>query len=240
MLEKTKGIVLNTVKYGESSLIVHVYTLKTGRQSFIVNAPRGQKAHSKLSQLQPLFLLELDIQFKPGREVNRIKELRGYAPYSEIPFEIVKTTQAIFLAEVLSRLLIESESNPSLFEFLETSLLYFDLMQDGSHQFHLWLLVQLTDFLGIRPGIQSATSQWLDLEKGVEVDYEPSHPHSLSPNYTHLLLKILLTGLKELPELHIPRADRNQLLKKILQYYHLHFNSLSNLKSASVLSEVFS
>lgn len=239
MLEKTKGIVLHTLKYGDSSLIVHVYTLKSGRQSFIVNAPRGQRAHSTLSQLQPLFLLDLDIHFKSGREVNRIKELRGYAPYSTLPFDMVKTTQAIFIAEVLGRLLIEAESNPALFEFLETSLLYFDLMQTGSHQFHLWLLVQLTDYLGIRPEIHGSDAHWFDLEKGLEVDYEPSHPHSLPPYYTALLERILQIGLKDLPLLKISRTDRNQLLQKILQYYHLHFNNLAHLKSLVVLSEVF-
>ncbi len=240
MLEKTKGIVLHTLKYGESSLIVHVYTLTSGRQSLIVNAPRGQRAHSKLSQLQPLFLLDLDIHYKPGREVNRIKELRGYSPYSTLPFDMVKTTQAIFIAEVLSRLLVEAESNPELYEFLETSLLYFDLMQTGSHQFHLWLLVQLTDYLGIRPEIQAPAAHWFDLEKGLEVDYEPSHPHSLTPANTALLLRVLQTGLMELSTLKIPRSDRNQLLQKILQYYHLHFNNLASLKSMAVLAEVFS
>ena len=50
MLHKTKGIVLGHVKYGESSLIIHVYTEKFGIQSYIENGVRKAKAKQKSLQ----------------------------------------------------------------------------------------------------------------------------------------------------------------------------------------------
>ena len=43
MYSQTKGIVLSSVKYSESSIICKVYTAKLGLQSYIVNGVRKRK-----------------------------------------------------------------------------------------------------------------------------------------------------------------------------------------------------
>ena len=44
MLQKTKGIVLHTLKYNDTSIIVDMYTELSGRTSFLVPVPRSRKA----------------------------------------------------------------------------------------------------------------------------------------------------------------------------------------------------
>ena len=51
MLEKTEGIVLNYLKYRDTSIIVRIYTRKYGLQSYIVNGIRSQKSKKILLSL---------------------------------------------------------------------------------------------------------------------------------------------------------------------------------------------
>ena len=44
MLEKTKGIVLQQIKYSDSGIVVWFYTQKFGRQSFILKGLRSKKS----------------------------------------------------------------------------------------------------------------------------------------------------------------------------------------------------
>ena len=143
MLVSTEGIVLHSIKYGESSLIVTIYTKAFGRQSYIINAARSKKSKNRAGILQPLFLVSLVSYQKHSREIQRIKEIKNEPTYQNIPFDIVKSTQVIFLGEMFYKTLVEQESSPEMFEFIKNSLLYFDLNEKGSANFHLWFLFRL-------------------------------------------------------------------------------------------------
>lgn len=239
MLEKTRGIILHTVKYGDSSLIITVYTEKFGRQAFLINAVRSSKSKIKAGILQPLFIVDLEVYEKKTREVQRIREVRIAHPYSSIPFDIIKTTQAIFLSEILFRVLQEEESNPSLFHFLEGTLLIFDLMESEKSLFYIWFMVHLTGYLGIVPDIQGFHDGYLDMQKGTLVPLEPLHTQFMDRNITMQVKQLLQTQLKDLEGYKLAREDRQVLVKNMLEYYHLHFNNMVNLKSLEILKEVF-
>ncbi|HEX4373990.1 MAG TPA: recombination protein O N-terminal domain-containing protein, partial [Puia sp.] len=60
-LYKTNGIVLRTVKYGETSVIVTIFTDLFGIQSYLVNGIRtsSKKMQSKINLFQPAAVLQL-------------------------------------------------------------------------------------------------------------------------------------------------------------------------------------
>ncbi len=239
MLVKTKGIVLHHVKYGDQSLILTIYTEEYGRQSYIINSTRGSKSKNRAGILQPLYLIELEVYQKKNREIQRIKELRILNPYSSIPFHIIKSSEVLFLAEILYRVLQEEEKNEELFQFLMNSLLAFDLMERGISVFHIWFLARLTSYLGILPDLQDAKNQWFDMQKGSMVASEPFHHYYMNPGTSGLLKKVFQMSIHELGEFSATLDDRNLLLLKILDYYHHHFNNLDHLKSFDVFKEVF-
>src|SRR5690606_6646320 len=107
MLVTTEGIVLHFIKYGESSVIATIYTRDFGRQSYLVNAARSKKSQNTSSLLQRLFLVDMVAYQKQTRELHRIKELKSNQVYQNIPFNITKSSLAIFLAEVLYRTINE-------------------------------------------------------------------------------------------------------------------------------------
>ena len=66
MLQKTKGIVLHTLKYNDTSIIVDMYTELSGRTSFLVPVPRSRKAAVKSVLFQPLSFIEFEADFRPN------------------------------------------------------------------------------------------------------------------------------------------------------------------------------
>ena len=59
MLHKTRAIVFKTTDYGESSVIVQLFTEKFGMQSYIINGVKKPKAKITRNMLQPLHLLDV-------------------------------------------------------------------------------------------------------------------------------------------------------------------------------------
>ena len=116
---KARGIVLNTVKYGDSSLVAHLLTDRFGRQSYMIQGVRSSRGHgSKMALFQPMFALEFEGLESPKMEMHRMREIRNGILLSSIPYDVRKSTIALFMAEVLYRLVGESEPNAELFDFV--------------------------------------------------------------------------------------------------------------------------
>ena len=240
MLQKTRGIVLHSLKYGETGMITTIYTESFGRMSFLMQGIRARKSKVKGNHLQALFLVELEVYYKPGRDLQRIRELKNAGPFSSIPFEITKSTQAIFLAEILNKVLREEESRPELFEFLFYSIQILDLLTEGISNFHLIFLVQFSRFLGFGPTNNfSDEVPYYDLMAGIFVSITPSHPHFLNKKESSVFSILLSMSYEKSAELRFDQAIRNILPERILEYFSLHIGTNLNLKSLDILREIF-
>ncbi len=239
MLEKTRGIFLHSVKYSETSMIAVIYTEVFGRRSFVINGARSKKSAVKAVAFQPLYLLDLEVYFKEGRDIHRLKDVRISNPYSTIPFDIRKSSQVIFLSEVLYKCLKEEEPNPGLFNFIFNSLSYLDLTDHGISNFHVWFLFKLTHFLGIYPNNDNALiSNFFDLQKARFVSHEPIHNQFTDKHVTILFSRLFEVDYASLDKLEYTQNDRRIVLEKLLEYYHIHFDNMGEIKSLGVLQEV--
>ena len=239
MQQKTRGILLRSLKYGDSGMITTIYTEAFGRMSFIMQGIHAKKSSVKGNLLKQLFLLEMEVDFKPGRELQRVKEIKNISPFGFIPFGIVKSSQAIFLAEVLEKVLREEESRPDLFEFLFKSIQILDLLEDGVNNFHLLFLIQLTRFLGFAPtNNYSAENQIFDMIAGNFVQLPPAHPWFLKSYESEILSQFIGMNYQNLSAFKPDQGSRNRWLDFILEYYGLHQGNKLNLKSLEVLREI--
>jgi DNA repair protein RecO (recombination protein O) len=240
MIQKVKGLVLRHIKYKESSAIIHVYTNLSGRQSYLVNNIRGKKSRYPGNLLQALTLLELEAYHKESRDLQRLKDIRNYIPYRSIPFDPHKNSQALFLAEILYKVLREEEANQALFEFLEHSLQVLDMSEEGTENFHLLFLVQLSRYLGFYPeGRLSEEKNAFDMRNGQFNVGSEIHPDFFSSGSTALLDRLLITGFNDLGQLNVNQNVRNSFLEDIVSYYSLHVQGFGKVKSLSVLHEIF-
>lgn len=239
MLEKTRGIFLHAVKYSETSLIAAIYTETCGRQSFIINGMHSKNSTVKASVFQPLYLLDLEIYYKVGRDIQRLKNARIANPYSSIPFDIRKSSQVFFLAEILFKCLREEEPNPELFGFVSHSLSFLDLTEKGVSDFHVWFLFQLTRFLGINPSNEnSQISNFFDMQNATFVSHEPLHSQFADKHSTILFSRLFNTGLSSPEALEYTQNERKTVLEMLLEFYRIHYDNLGEIKSLSILKEV--
>ena len=231
MLNKTKAVVLHHVKYGEYSIIATLYTEKYGRIACMVNGVRSKKAKIPATLFQPLSLLEADFYYRQNREVQRLKEATCPYYYHSIPFDISKSTVALFLAEVLFLSLREEESNPVLFTFLFHALQLLDTMEHGISVFHPWFMIHLTRFLGFFP--QQIINDTHIFTADTEV-FQTLSPGALSA------LRLITSNYQGPPDLSaFTTNDRNELLERIIRFYTNHIDGFHRLKSFTVLREVF-
>ncbi len=237
MISKTEGIVLRLVKYGENGVIATIYTKDFGKQAYIFQT---KKSKNKIPQLQPLFILDMEVYHKKNRNVQRIKEYKISPPFTSIPYDIAKTTQALFLAEIISKTIQEEERNPRLFDFITNTILYFDLMDSGTTNFHLYFLAHFAGFAGISPNIDTQVPDgFFDLKKGSIKLIRPIHSMHMDRETTTLFKQLVIVKIEELAGLQISNSQKQILLQKLVEYFQLHFESFKEIKSLDILKEIF-
>jgi DNA repair protein RecO (recombination protein O) len=239
MLHKTRGIVLHQLPYNDSSVIVHIYTEKFGRQSYWLSGAHSRKSSQKSNTFQSLFLLEMEVYHKP-HELQKVKEVRNFPVYTSIPFDINKTSLVIFIAEVLFKSLKEEESNPALFEFLHNSLLTLDLQKDKVSNFHLYFILKLTRYLGFSPTDNYSDEKcYFDYHAGMFSESPPLHNQYLDKNLSGYVHFFLSSDFETSMNYPMNSDIRVLILGKLLDYYDFHFERIGKILSLNILKEVY-
>ncbi len=237
---KTKAIVLQTIKYNDSSIIAQLYTAGFGRLSVMVGGLKSKRGRSKALYFTPLSILNIEIDYKEKRQIQRPKDFNFDVIFSELPYNTHKTTMAIFIAEVLQKSLHEQEPNPMLFSFLATSIQYLDHIKNGLANFHLSFLVQLSRYLGVFPVNNYSEKQpYFDLQKGKFKSYDAISPFLLTIPQSKIIFRLLRLNYSELEQLKISREARYQILEAWLRYLAIHIEGFGEIKSLKVLKEIF-
>ncbi len=175
---KGRGVVLHTLKYGDSSMVVYLLTDVGGRRSYMVQGVRSRSGRgSKLALFQPMFPVEFEGLESSRQQMHRFREVRTAFSLQSLPFDVRKSTMALFMAEVLYRLVRESEPNEALFDFVWGSVGALDAMQEGVANFHLWFLAGLSRFLGFCPGNEYMPGAWFDIREGLFTPVQPVRPY---------------------------------------------------------------
>ena len=239
MNENTKGIVFQSVKYSESSIIVKIYTEALGLQSYIIKGVRSKKAKMKTALFQPLQMLEITANHRETKNLNFLKEARvGYA-YQTIPFDMAKRSVLMFIDEILVRSIKEESANQMLFDWLWQSLVWYDLTEKPNPDFHLVFMIQLTKFLGFYPKNPTRVSGYFDLQEGVFVNTEPPHPHYISGAFSEMFHQLSITSFNRLDDLSFTTNQRRKMLNTLITYYQLHLSGFGEVKSLEVLQQLF-
>ena len=237
---KGRGIVLHTLKYGDSSRVAFLLTDVGGRRSDKVQGVRSHSGRgSKLALFQPMFPLEFEGLSSPRQQMDRFREVRAGFPLQSVPFDVRKSTMALFMAEVLYRLVRESEPNAALFDFAWNSTAALDALDTGVANFHLWFLSQLSCLLGFRPGNEYRPGAWFDIREGLYTLTRPPHPGVMTQENSALLNRLLECDVRHLGDIPLGRAQRTEFLNALLTYFGYHLDAVSAIQSVHILKEVF-
>ena len=240
MIEKTRAIVLSSIKYGESQFIVDLFTESWGRLSFMVRLPKSGKGKVKRQYFQPLTLLRIGFDYRPKLDLQKLQEASLDAPLMGITMDPIKISLALFLAEFLTYATRCEQDNHPLFSFIYNSILWLDGTQSVPANFHIVFMIHLSLFLGFPPNIEIGENDvYFDLQEGCFVPTVPTHRHFLSVADSQRL-KVLFRLRYETMHLYsMSRTERNHCVEVILDYYRLHVPGFPEIKSLSVLRELF-
>ena len=240
MLEKTLGIVLHTVAYNDKNHIAHLYTEKYGRMSYAIPQTQGRKSKSQRPLFTPFSILDIESDYKPGRDIQKIKEVRPAEILQQIHYDPVKNSIALFLSEFLSRTIREPEANPVFFEFLHQSIKFLDIIEDGKANFHLCFLIRISGFLGFYPNIENyRPGDYFDLLNGISTSVHPGHAYVLSPDETFGFTTLMRMNYYNLHLFRFSRQERIQILDHIIEYFKVHHAGFTQLQSLDVLKTLF-
>lgn len=225
MLVKTRGIALNYIKYQESSIISRIYTEKYGVKSYIINGIRSKRSKKSIGFFQPLTLLDLVVYQKGGNTISRISEFKMIQTYDSIPFDIKKSTIALFLTEFILATIKEEEDHQNQFSFVYNALQILDSLKDNYSDFHLIFLVKMSRYLGFGLNDSQHLRRY-NMRFAISAQHEVYFDEIIKANFQN--------GIK------VSNLIRKETLEIILLHYQSNFENWHDLKSIKVLNEVFS
>ena len=244
MTHKTKGIVLRTIQYGETSVISSVYTELFGLQSYIVKGVRQatKKTQSKQMYFQPAAILEMEVYHNHLKNLQFIKEYKWGYLYKRVLFDVVRNAIAQFMIELFQHAIKQPEANPELFYLLEGSLLEADKGSDTiAANLPLYFILHLATESGfqLQGNYSNTIAAVLDLKEGVYIEAEPSHADFVTGFIAETISKIQhIQFYNDLENIKLNRQKRRQILEALLLYISFHITDFKELKTLPVLQEI--
>lgn len=240
MLIKTQGIVFRQIKYGETSLIVDIYTRNLGMQRYMVHGVRSRSAKTKANLYQVLTQLDLDVYHRQDRDLQRVRDCRLGFVYQQLPFDVRRGAVGMFIAEVARKTIRGSEENPALYEFLTQTLIHLDRSTHSIANTHLHFLIAFSGFLGFLPEEPlDGDRSFFDLQEGIYQREAPPHGYFLGPELSSLFARLQVSGLSDCHEVGMSRDARHRLLDKLIMFYRLHIDHLPDIHAHRILRTVF-
>jgi len=241
MIFATNGIVIRTIKYGETSIISNVFTEIFGVQSYLVNGVRTQKKTVKAHYYQPASLLEMQVYHNDLKNLQRLKEVKWSMIYKNVLSEVIKHSIATYMVELLYKCLKQPEANPDLFSFCEDAFIYLDKVQGAAMaNFPLYFSLQLSRFFGFQlQNNYSEKRNLFDIREGKFTDENSVMSEGVNENLS-LLLSELSRAIHptDLHEIKMNGLTRLALLKEIEKFYSWNIPDFGKIQSLDILKEV--
>lgn len=238
MIIKTRGILLKTTKYSETSLICKILTEERGLKSYIISGIRKKKGKTSAGLLQVMSILDLVVYDNPKSNLNRIKEINNHYIYQATPYDLIKGSIGLFIIEILQKTIKGEEEYQELFRYLLNTLQFLDQTTDSPANLHLHFLLEYASFLGFGPsGVQESSQRYFHLWDGRFTPIKEDK-YALNEEISTLISELLHINIEEVHTLNLGREERNQLLRQLLNYYKLHIENFPEINSHRVLKDV--
>ena len=234
-IKSTEGIVLKTINYSETSLIVKVFTEEFGVKSFMVKGAKSKTGKNKSKLFYPLSLLH--IHFSEGKgDLCFMREASTVFPFQELKFNINKSAIVFFLNEFLYRIFLADDySDKELYHFIKKAVLLLEETEESVAHFHVAFLAHFTKFMGIFPN-NKANGRFFDITGGA-FQHRAEIPF-LDENTSEVLRQVIHTDFEVFYTLPLSKLQKKELLEGLLLYYKTHIDGFKDLKSTSVLHAI--
>ena len=242
MLLKTNGIVLRSIKYGDSSLVTTIFTNVSGVKTYMVQGVRSAKqGKNRGGTFQPGMLLELVVYEQPQKNLQRIREFQPAYLYTDLQENVVKNSVVLFSAELLLRLLPEQAPLPDLFDLAYTYFITLDKMNVRDvPNFPLYFIINCSRLLGYDlKGNYSAETPHLNLQDGGFTAHPPAMaPYTLEEDAKKLDMLMNTDVLEDTHTIEMNGATRIRLLEWYIAFLQNHTQHMGNIRSLPILQAI--
>ena len=239
MDDTIQGIVLQSIRYGDTSLIVKVFTRNLGLRSYMVKGAFNRNSKSRAALFQNLHLINYVEASRPNKgSLGYLKDVQLTTVYQSIPFVMNKSAILMYISELLSKTIIEQEQNEVMFDFIVRSLLWLDLVEQDYANFPLFFTLELTRHLGFYPKSNHETGYCFDMMEGSFAHDLPVHPYYFDNENAQLLAQMLNVSIDEACRMPLRVSQRRELLDGLIVFMRLHAPVMNDFHSHEVLKTV--
>ena len=228
---ESRAIALLNHKYGEGSVIAKVFTEEYGLKSFSVKRNKSKKSKNKILLLDKMNLLTINAKNNSKKEIQYLSEINLAYAYQNTSLK--NKLIRLFIAEVLSKALIDSERNINLFQFIWNTNTQIDKLENVDNNFCIIFLIQLSEFLGISPSTENIDLPYFNLNSGNFTNIKNKNEEIIKGEVINYFKRLII---KE--NVIIPYHRRQELIKILFRYYSIHHINLSNIKSYEVIESL--
>ena len=229
----SRAIALTYIKHRENSIITKVFTEEKGLQIFIVKGVRTKKAKKKLGLFQPLQLISVNATHIPKNNMQYISEIALVHKQINYGIDIKNNFLSIFVAEVISKVLIETEKDKALFKYIWELKTNLNSIEKINLNFPLIFLIQLSKYLGFLPSKEEGNGIYFNMELGEFTNKKQQLNYYIEKNNSSYLRELLKNK-----DIKIPYENRNQILLHLIQYYKLQHHELKNMTSHLIIESL--
>jgi DNA repair protein RecO (recombination protein O) len=228
-----RAIAIHTVQTNDRGGVVRLFTETHGQRAYY--ATLGKQAQL----FQAVSLLEVEERNRKQTGMASLSEVRRAVVLGRIATEPARAAIALFMAEVLGQCLVEDQANEPLFDYVWHSVQALEV----DHRVGLYPLLfmgRVLRFMGVAPSqALEEDQQFFDLRQGEWRIMPPPHGDWLGGTPARLLCACAVLSVDELDALATNRAQRNEVLHKLLRYIQLHLTNDRKVRSFTILAEVF-
>ncbi|HVB03451.1 MAG TPA: DNA repair protein RecO [Chitinophagaceae bacterium] len=242
MIHQTRGIVLRSVKYGETSIITTIFTELFGIQSYMVKgaraSARGRAPRGNL--LQVANMLDMMVYYRENASLQYISEFRLDYVYQPLSTNLIRNAVSLYIAELLLKSLKQPQGHPDLYFLTSQTLKFLDRENETAANIPLYFTLNLASLLGFRfNGSCCPQTPYLDLREGSYMAKPPDHPHFLDADLSARIFQLqLASGPEQATAISLDRETRIRLLNACLSFLEWHLPEFTPMKSPRVLHDL--
>ena len=239
MDDKTEGIVLQSVRYGDTSLIVKVFTRTQGLKSYMLKGAFNRGAKNRVALFQNLNVISyVEVGNPKSHTLGYLKDAQLAMVYHSLPMVMNKSAIMMYVSELLSKTITEQEQNEALYDFIVSSLQWLDLVESDYASFPLFFTLELTRHLGFYPKSNHQAGFCFDMMEGAFAHDYPLHPYYFDAESATLLAQFLGAGINESCRQPLRVSQRRDLLDGLIVFMRLHAPVMKDFHSHEVLKSV--
>jgi recombinational DNA repair protein (RecF pathway) len=145
-----EAFVLRTIKYGDTSKILTLYSKENGKVNCIVKGARNIKS-KVLGVIEPFNHITIVFYNKQNRELQMLSKAETIKNFAGIKTDLDKLTVCYRVLEMLNKAVYDKEHSHELFDLIMRTFAFVDDNSCKNFVPYLYFQIHLCEVLGISP-----------------------------------------------------------------------------------------